>query len=506
MLEAFRWKRGALAPRITSANERPLGLGSLTAPSPESPRLKPISAPEPFRRPKGRRFHPIAFGDLGLGSRRPLNKSVILRRSRRICSSPHEGARLQPCHPARRGKAASAAEGITALLLCALLTACRPHDFPQYPANYREYAYVANSASNTVTVLDIVNLRRDRELPVGENPTGVAVSRTRNEVYVVNSGPQNGNGSISVIDAQKNAVAATIPVHKKPYFIDVSQDGHRAYVANSGSNNVSVLDLDTRKVIATIGVGEAPGLARISPDNQTLVVTNRLGGSVTLIDGPTLKVRSVFSGCPGATDAVILPDSSKAFVACSAGHQVMVLALARKPKADDSPSTPLPEAEKSDHLLDLLDVGQAPVDLALKPDGGEIFVSNFDSNTISEIATGTNEVGGASLIGEHPTRGIVSADNTTLWVSNFSANTVGVYSIDDGRRINMIQVGDGPDALAFSSAGNLLFVANSRSGDVAVLRTTSYSPQGARRIGALFTMLPAAKHPNAIAVKAFLMP
>ena len=413
-------------------------------------------------------------------------------------SSTHEGARLQPCHPSCKRKAASAAEGIAAALLCTLLTACRPHDFPQYPTNYREYAYITNSASNTVTVLDIVNLRRDREFPVGDDPTGVAISVTRNEVYVVNSGSGNAPGTISVIDTQKNAVAANIPVHKKPYFIDVSQDGHRGYVANSGSNNVSVLDLDQRKEIAVIGTGEAPGVARISPDNQTLVVTNRVGGSVTIIDGHTLKVRSVFPNCPGATDAVILPDSSKAFIACSAGHQVMAIALTRK--------EPVNEVEKSDHLLDFLDVGQSPVNLAMKPDGGEIFVSNFDSNTISEIATGTNEVGGASLIGEHPSHGIVSSDNSTLWVSNFSANSVGVYSIDDGQRINMIQVGDGPDALAFSSAGNLLFVANSRSGDVAVIRTTSYSPQGPRKIGALFTMLPAAQHPNAIAVKAFQMP
>jgi YVTN family beta-propeller protein len=424
--------------------------------------------------------------------------AVPAESSKETNSRIDEGARLQPRPPTPKRKAASAAEAISTLLLCPLLTACRPHDFPQYPINYREYAYVTNSASNTVTVLDIVNLRRDREFPVGDDPTGVAISLTRNEVYVVNS----GSGTISVIDAQKNAVAATIPVHKKPYFIDVSEDGHRGYVANSGSNNVSVLDLDTRKQIATIGVGEAPGLARISPDNQTLVVTNRVGGSVTVIDGPTLKVRSVFPNCPGATDAVILPDSSKAFIACSAGHQVMVLALARKPQ----PNTPLTDVEKSDHLLDLLDVGQAPVNLAMKPDGGEIFVSNFDSNTISEIATGNNEVGGASLIGDHPTRGIVSADNSLLYVSNFSANTIGVYSIDDGQRINMIQVGDGPDALALSSEGHLVLVANSRSGDIAVIRTTSYSPQGARRIGALFTMLPAAKHPNAIAVKAFQMP
>jgi YVTN family beta-propeller protein len=385
-----------------------------------------------------------------------------------------------------------------ALAFVLMLTGCRPHDFPRYPSNYREFAYVTNGGSNTVTALDLVNLRRDREFRVGNNPTGVAINPTRNEAYVVNS----GDGTVTVIDAEKNAVAATIPVHRKPYFIDVSADGHRGYVANSGSNNVSVLDLDRRKEIAVVGVGEAPGMARISPDNQTLLVTNRLGGSVTLIDGQTLKVRSVFPNCPGATDAVILPDSSKGFIACSGGHQVMVLALERKQAQT--------ELEKSDHLpdrlLDFLDVGQSPVNLALKPDGGEIFVSNFDSDTISEIATGTNEVGGASLIGTHPSNGVVSSDNTTLWISNFSDNTVGVYAIDDGKRINTIQVGDGPDALAFSAAGHLLLVANSRSGDVSVIRTTSFSPQGVRRIGTLFTMLPAAKQPNAIAVKAFQMP
>jgi len=418
--------------------------------------------------------------------------------SRAVQQSAIDPASAAEAVPSRLRKAAS-----WALIPAALLLGCRPHDFPQYPANYREYAYVANSGSNTVTILDVVNLRRDREIAVGPNPTGVAASPTRNEVYVVNSGDGAANGSVSVIDAQTNAVAATISVHKKPYFIDVSADGHRGYVANAGSNNVSVLDLDTRKQIATIGVGEAPGVARISPDGETLLVTNRVGGGVTLIDGRTLKVRSVFAGCPGATDAVILPDSSKGFIACSAGHQVMVLALARAARPNSPPPT---ELEKSDRLLDLLDVGQSPINLAMKPDGGEIFVSNFASDTVSEIGTGNNEVGGATLIGAHPARGIVSADNSLLYISNFSANTVGVYSIDDGKRLNAVQVGGGPDALAFSSAGNLLFVADSRSGDVAVVRATSYSPNGERKIGALFTMLPAAKQPSAIAVKAFLMP
>jgi len=101
-------------------------------------------------------------------------------------------------------------------LLALALTGCRPHDFPQYPPNYREYAYVTNGDSGTVTILDVVNVRLDRELPVGQNPVAVAASPTRNEVYVVNSGLSGGSGSLSVIDVEKNTVAAAIPLQRQP--------------------------------------------------------------------------------------------------------------------------------------------------------------------------------------------------------------------------------------------------------------------------------------------------
>jgi YVTN family beta-propeller protein len=383
---------------------------------------------------------------------------------------------------------------------CALLCAaacslwmggCMRRHFPRHPSDYREYAYVTNGGSNTVSVLDLVNVRPDRTLAVGANPTGITVNPRRNEIYVVNT----GSGTVSVIDAEKNSVVATIPVHRQPYFIDVDAAGERGYVANAGSNNVSVIDLAQRRVIATVGVGEAPGLARISPDGNSLVVTNRASGSVSIIDPHTFKVRSAFSGCPQATDAAILPDSSKVFVACSGGHQVAAIGLARPESAGES--------ERQDRMLAFLDVGKTPVHLAMKPDGGEIFVSNFDSDTISEIATEANEVGGAYLVATHPSGGVVSADNSTLWVSNFNANTIGVYSIDDGKLVNTINVGDGPDELALNSDGFLLLAVDARSGDVSVVRTISYAPNGTIHYGALFTMLPAGRHPNGIAIKAF---
>lgn len=372
------------------------------------------------------------------------------------------------------------------LLLSALavsLCGCKARQFPDFPANYREYAYITNSGSNTVTVLDVVNLRQDRVIAVGDNPTGLAVNRSRHEVYVVNT----GSGTVSVISALTNTVVATMRVGRTPYSIDVDTAGKRAYVANSGSNNVSVLDLAARRQIGIIPTGEAPGLARISPDGNSLVITNRLSGTVTVADPHTFKVRNTFGPCPGASDAIILPDSTKAYIACSGGHQVMDIGLAHKDRE---------RGEVSDRLLTLLDVGKTPISIALKPDGGEAFVSNFDSDTVSEIATSNNDVGGAYLIGSHPVRGVVTSDNSLLYVSDFDSGQVSIYSIDDGQRVGSVRVGEGPDALAFSAEGHLLFVADAQSGDIAVVRTRS-SP------ASLLTLFPAGHKPSAVVVESF---
>jgi YVTN family beta-propeller protein len=146
--------------------------------------------------------------------------------------------------------------------------------------------------------------------------------------------------------------------------------------------------------------------------------------------------------------------------------------------------------------LTLLDVGQTPIHLALPPDGGEIFVSNYDSDTISEISTQTNEVGGAYLVGPHPSHGVATADNSLLYFSNFSTGRVGTYSIDDGKLGDSVRVGEGPDALAFSAEGHLLFVADSVSGDIAVIRTNVPHPW-------LLTLFPAGRRPSGIAIAAF---
>ena len=388
--------------------------------------------------------------------------------------------------------------GALALLPLPLLLSCRQSAFPDVPPGYREFAYVANSATNTVSILDLVYLRADRTLRVGEAPVALATNPVRSEVYVAN----RGSNSITVIGTAENQVAATIPVQRQPVDVVVASDGRRGYAANSGANSVSVLDLDARREIASIPTGAAPVRLALAPDARTLVVSNQGSGSISIFavastytgtSPAALRLRSSVAGCPGASDLAILPDSSKVFVACSGGHQVMAVSLAASP---DSWSARQNVSLLSDHFLTMLDVGLHPGHLTLKPDGGEIFVSNSDSDSISEIATSTNEVGGTYTIASHPGPGLASADNATLWFTNASADTLGIYSIDDGRLAGSVRTGSGPQALAFSADEHLILSANAHSGDVAVIRTTGKSGP------ALFTMLPAGSSPIAIVTRA----
>jgi YVTN family beta-propeller protein len=390
-----------------------------------------------------------------------------------------------------------------ALLLPALLGGCHRYRFPVYPASYHEFAYVSDGADNTVTVLDLVYLRRDRTLSVGRQPTGMAVNPVRNEVYVANT----GSDSVSVLDAEKNEVVRTIGVHRTPYSIDVAPDGKRAYVANSGSNTVSVLDLDARREIGVAATGEAPGVVKVSPDNRTLVVSNRVAGSISVYSihsddrAHPLELREAFSGCKGATDVAIVPNSaqdldsgSKAFVACSGARNVMVVWLAA---TADSWRGKQDATLQHDQMLCMLDVGKTPTHLAMKPDAGEVFSTNFDSDSISEIDTWNNNVSGTYVVGSKPARAIVSQDNSSVWVTDFGSDSATLYSIDDGRPEASVHTGAKPDALAFSADEHLLLVADSGSADVAVIRMQAQNGP------ALFTLLPGGAQPNDIVVKSF---
>jgi YVTN family beta-propeller protein len=85
----------------------------------------------------------------------------------------------------------------------------------------------------------------DRPIKVGDDLTGVAMSRDGQRLYVASDGPE----TVSVIDTSINwPLPVSIKVGWNPSSVAVSPDGRRVYVANNGSGTVSVIDTGRNRV------------------------------------------------------------------------------------------------------------------------------------------------------------------------------------------------------------------------------------------------------------------
>jgi YVTN family beta-propeller protein len=105
------------------------------------------------------------------------------------------------------------------------------------PATAAPFAYVANSDSNTVSVIDTASNTVVATVPVGRQPFGVAITPDGVHAYVAN----RIDSTVSVIDTASNTVVTTVPVGLDPDGVAIAPAGAHAYVANGLDSTVSVI-------------------------------------------------------------------------------------------------------------------------------------------------------------------------------------------------------------------------------------------------------------------------
>jgi YVTN family beta-propeller protein len=188
-------------------------------------------------------------------------------------------------HVGRNSERNSALWGIP-LLWAALALA-----FGARPAAAAPFAYVANSGSNTVSVIDTAtNKVAGMPIEVGRGPRAVAVTPDGTHVYVANT-----VGTVSVIDTATNTVVDTVDVVGSPQGIAITPDGTHAYLSIFGGT-VAVIDATTNppRVIRTLNLGDTSGGAiAISPYGKKVYVGCH---GVGVIDTATNMVVAVSVG------------------------------------------------------------------------------------------------------------------------------------------------------------------------------------------------------------------
>jgi YVTN family beta-propeller protein len=119
------------------------------------------------------------------------------------------------------------------------------------------HAYIPAEGEAEVSAVDTVLKKVAQTIRIegaDVRPMGAVPSWDGHEVYV-----STGQGNlVAVINADKNAVDATIKVGGRPWGIALGPDGHTLYTANGNSNDVSVVDVQARKEIGRVKAGDGP--------------------------------------------------------------------------------------------------------------------------------------------------------------------------------------------------------------------------------------------------------
>lgn len=107
------------------------------------------------------------------------------------------------------------------------------------------HAYVANTDSNSISVIDLNTHVVIATIKVGERPGKVKINPVTGWIYVSNVRGQSPNkdGSISIIDPSTYTVFDTLNVKGSPLGIGFSSDGLYAYVCTLGNDEVHVIEL-----------------------------------------------------------------------------------------------------------------------------------------------------------------------------------------------------------------------------------------------------------------------
>ncbi len=185
---------------------------------------------------------------------------------------------------------------------------------------------------------------RDAKTP--SYPCGVAIGGDGRRAYVCLS----MSNTLGVVDLEKGALEAEVPVSVAPYNVTLSPDGAVAYVSNWGgrrpvkgdktaktagtdavvdhrgvgaSGTVSVVDLAARKVVSEIPVGLHPADMKLAADGRRLYVANANSDTVSVID---TGARTVVETIPVRPDPTLPFGSASNALALSADGQWLFVA------------------------------------------------------------------------------------------------------------------------------------------------------------------------------------
>jgi YVTN family beta-propeller protein len=340
---------------------------------------------------------------------------------------------------------------------------------------------VANQSAGSVSLVDPNLGKVLREIPTGEKPNSVAVSRD-GKLGVVTHWFGYDLAIIDLTD-DKAAVVGRVELGPEPRGVVLSSDGSTAYVSIGVANEVARVDLASRKVTGRVEVGREPRGLALSPDGSKLVVGNSRGRSVSVIELPRFAVeRTLPMLAENLRQIAVSPDGRYAYVAAMnnrgfattasnidlgwvLGQRIERVLLDGSEPAENLTLDPRGEAAGDSHGFAFGDGGN----LLAVTNGGthDLMLFRQDKKPLPWANGVGRDLLPANLLQDktrfrrvilsgRPTEIVFAPDGITLYVANYLANAIQVVNTAAGKLTRTIDLG-GPETPSLARRGEALF-------------------------------------------------
>jgi DNA-binding beta-propeller fold protein YncE len=294
-------------------------------------------------------------------------------------------------------------------------------------------------------------------------------------VYVANSGSDNVSQYDSFGGGLSPLSPFTVPAGSRPFRLAVSPDGRSVYATNPGDGavpgTVSQYTVGPGGVLApktpaTVAAGSFPIGVAVSPDSRSVYVTNQVIG---LFDGSVLQYSAGADGAltPKSPPTVATGANPEGIAVSVDGRSVYVAnnGIARVegslgqhsvgPGGALIPKSP-PE----------VGVGRNPSELALSPDGRNVYATSITLSTLSQYSVGEGGVLTFQMAvntGAGPFGLAITPDGKSIYVANEFVSAVSQYSVGAGGALSVkspatVPTGVSPIAVAVAPDGQSAYV------------------------------------------------
>jgi YVTN family beta-propeller protein len=315
-------------------------------------------------------------------------------------------------------------------------------------------------------------------IPVGSNPAGIAVNPVTNRVYVAN----NASNSVTVIDGVTNAAATLqIPSANLPKVVAVNPVTDKIYIGGESDNRVTVIDGatgTTSTVSDPNAAGSNPSAIAVNPVTNKIYIANspqEFGwpGSVTVIDGAT-NATSTIALDRSANAIAVNPATNRVYVAAEYYSAMVNFGEMFEIDGTANVATPISSGSGWDGFAvnsatNRIYAAERPPDDSVESVNGVLAIDGA-TDTTTIIPVGVNPVG---IAGNEGTNTYYVADGG----SSFDRDVPRTVTVIDGatNATSTIAVGDYIAAIAADPVANKVYVANGYIGGVTVIDGVSNS-------------------------------